>query len=143
MDVTRRRSGRLLGLLVLMALLLVGCGGSDEGAGDAAGTTSTAPDTTAPSSPNDSAAEDALVVEVTFANGAVEGDRQAQVPVGEEVTVRVSSDVADEVHVHGYDRFADVAPGEVAELRFVADLAGVWEVELEEAGVQLLQLEVS
>jgi len=55
----------------------------------------------------------------------------------------VTADVVDEVHVHGYDLFADVAPGAPATINFVADIPGVWEVELEGAGALLVELEVS
>jgi hypothetical protein len=55
----------------------------------------------------------------------------------------VDADVADEVHVHGYDLVADVAPGSPAELTFLADIPGVFEVELESSHVELLRLEVA
>lgn len=63
--------------------------------------------------------------------------------MGETVTLRVRSDVADHVHLHGYDVFQDVDAGETAELTFEADIPGVFEVELEDAGIQLVELEVS
>jgi hypothetical protein len=47
------------------------------------------------------------------------------------------------VHLHGYDRLAFVTAGATATLRFVADLPGVYEVEFEQRGTQLAQLEVS
>ncbi len=39
--------------------------------------------------------------------------------------------MSDEVHVHGYDHRAPVAPGAPAEVRFTPDIPGVFEVELE------------
>jgi heme/copper-type cytochrome/quinol oxidase subunit 2 len=59
------------------------------------------------------------------------------------VTVRVTSDVADEIHVHGYDLKQDVEAGSTAEISFTADIPGVFEVELENAGFKLADLEVS
>ena len=52
------------------------------------------------------------------------------------------ADVADEVHLHSYDLHADVAPGQPARIDFVADVAGVFECELEDAGELLFQLEI-
>jgi hypothetical protein len=31
-----------------------------------------------------------------------------EVPLGEDVVLRISSDVAEEVHVHGYDVYGDI-----------------------------------
>jgi hypothetical protein len=84
------------------------------------------------------------VVEVSVRDGAMEGGTgQAEVSLGDEVVLRITSDVDGEVHVHGYDLFVDVASNEVAELRFVADLPGVWEVELEGPGLDLVVLQVA
>ena len=58
------------------------------------------------------------------------------------VVITVTSDVADEVHVHGYDLMADVAPGAPATIRFTADAPGRFEIELENTGVQIAELEV-
>ena len=55
----------------------------------------------------------------------------------------MTADRADEVHLHGYDRKVDIEPGKPAELEFTADVPGVFEVELEEAGLKLVELQVS
>ena len=54
----------------------------------------------------------------------------------------VRSDVADEVHLHGYDLAAEVAPGQPAQIRFRADDVGEFELELEERGVPIAELVV-
>jgi len=62
---------------------------------------------------------------------------------GDQITVHVTSDgVQDEVHVHGYDLMADVAPGSPATIRFTADAPGRFDIELENTGVQIAELEV-
>ena len=61
---------------------------------------------------------------------------------GDTVRLDVIADVADEVHVHGYDVTRRVAPGSPARLRFRARLEGVFEIELEQRGVQVAELEV-
>jgi FtsP/CotA-like multicopper oxidase with cupredoxin domain len=61
---------------------------------------------------------------------------------GETVRFRVRSDVADEVHVHGYDLMKDVEPGETVGFSFPAEITGIFEIELERAGKQIAQLRV-
>jgi hypothetical protein len=56
--------------------------------------------------------------------------------------VTVASGVADEVHLHGYDIGAAVLAGGTATLEFLADVPGVFEIELEGAHALLAQLEV-
>jgi len=63
--------------------------------------------------------------------------------VGDTVEIRIMSDVVEEVHVHGYDIVRDVVAGETTEMRFEADVPGIWEVELEQAGTPLFVLVVS
>lgn len=88
--------------------------------------------------------EDAARMEVTVRDGAVVGGAERQrVTLGQPLVIVVDADVADEVHVHGYDHTAPVAPGAPAELRFIPDVPGVFEVELEEQGLVLLRLQVA
>lgn len=83
------------------------------------------------------------VVRIVVVGGQPEGGiRRASVRRGREVIVRVSSDVADHIHLHGYDLIADVAPGAPAELTFVADVPGRFEIELEDRGVPIADLTV-
>ena len=71
------------------------------------------------------------------------GVQHLTVDEGERVTVRVTSDgVADHVHVHGYDLMQDVAPGAPANIRFEATITGRFEIELEDAGTPIGELEV-
>jgi hypothetical protein len=82
-------------------------------------------------------------IELTYAGGAVQGGvSRLPVGLGRPVRLVVNSDVADEVHVHGYDLKAQVPARGVATVDFVADRSGVFEVELESRSVQLAQLEV-
>jgi heme/copper-type cytochrome/quinol oxidase subunit 2 len=65
------------------------------------------------------------------------------VALGTPVTLVVTSDVADKVHVHGYDIEKDLTPGTPVTLQFDATVTGVFEVELHEADTVLLRLQVS
>lgn len=151
-------------LLVAAALALAGCGGdgdspegdqtapssSDEdtgSAGDAAGQDS--PDvgaggdqtTSPPDDTNPQAADVQASLEVRGGQ-VVGGVERVEADVGDTVALTVTSDVADHVHVHGYDLEAPVSPGEPAEVTFQADIPGVFEVELEDRGLQLAELVV-
>lgn len=82
-------------------------------------------------------------IEVQVTGGRVSGDTgRVRVAPGEHVTLVVTSDTADGVHVHGYDLAAELAPGEPAEIEFDATVPGVFEVELHEAGTLLLSLQI-
>ena len=72
----------------------------------------------------------------------VGGIKHLTVDKGDRVKISVTSDVEDEVHVHGYDVMQDVAPGEPAEMDLAATIAGRFEIELEDAGTPIAELEV-
>ena len=59
-----------------------------------------------------------------------------------EVVLVVESELTDHVHLHGYDLTADVAPGAPATIRFTAAAPGLFEIELEDRGLQIGELEV-
>lgn len=84
------------------------------------------------------------VIAVTVAGGTVTGvDSRVAASLGEQLVIRVTSDVADEVHLHGYDLRADVAAGGTVDIPLTATIAGGFEVELEGSGQTLFQLRVS
>jgi hypothetical protein len=102
--------------------------GSTPASGDPGGATTTSPP---------------RVIEVTFAGGQVAGGAlRTTVRRGERVRLLITSDVADEVHVHTYDVKASVGPGQPAQIDLVASIPGRHEVELEKKRRQLLVLEV-
>ena len=129
-----RKGSRRIATLVALAALAVlalgaaGCGGDDDDEG--AGTT---PATSQPQE---------VTVEVKDAE-PVGGIVRADIKQGTEVMLTVTSDVEDEVHVHGYDLSAEVAPGQPAHISFKADIAGEFEVELEERTVPIAELTVA
>ena len=138
--------------LVPLALLLPGCGGGDnEPAAQAPAPTTTSSGPTTSAAPAATAsttlastttAVAGQLVSVTVRGGQVQGPSRQRVERNETVTVRVSSDVADEIHVHGYNKTAPVAAGGTGEVSFVANIPGVFEVEFEKSGKLLFTLEV-
>ncbi len=67
-----------------------------------------------------------------------------RVEVGKGSTIRLSvtSDVPDELHVHGYDRRLTLAAGTPATLEFRADVTGMFEIETHSNHLLLVQLVV-
>jgi hypothetical protein len=72
----------------------------------------------------------------------VGGIRRVTVAKNRVVLLVVRADVSDHVHLHGYDVMRDVAPGAPAQLRFRATIPGRFEVELEDAGLQIADITV-
>ena len=62
---------------------------------------------------------------------------------GDRIRFKVSSDVSEEIHVHGYDLMKDVEAGGSVSFDFPADIEGVFEAELEGLGVQIAELTVN
>lgn len=60
----------------------------------------------------------------------VGGAQTLRVQQGQTVELRLLSDTAGELHMHGYDLHADVRAGETTQLKFVAEHAGRYEIEL-------------
>lgn len=82
-------------------------------------------------------------VAVEVKDGEVRGDVQrVDVPVGGTVDLRVTSDVGDTVHVHGYDLEKHVDAGQPASVAFTADIPGQFEVELEDRGLKVAEITV-
>jgi FtsP/CotA-like multicopper oxidase with cupredoxin domain len=82
-------------------------------------------------------------VNVVFRNGEVVGGVvDADVDQGARVRLTVRADVEDEVHLHGYDLFADVAPGQPGRITFTADDPGEFEAELEALAMPVAELRV-
>ena len=73
---------------------------------------------------------------------AVAGPVLLQVHEGEQVTLNIRSDSADELHLHGYDLHAHIVPDQTATLQFTANHTGRFGMELHKARTELGALEV-
>jgi hypothetical protein len=81
-------------------------------------------------------------IKINVYGGISEGEDHVVIARGTEIELTVVADVGDEVHIHFYDVRADVTPTDAAVIRFVADVPGIFEVELEDSHLQLLEIEV-
>ena len=144
-------------IAVVAVVLLVAGGGSDDSNRTASSqnpTTDTGSETT-PAPTQDSGGAEAeptatatakpkpqvTVVRVRNAE-PVGGVKEIEVKQGERIRFRVKSDVADEVHFHGYDVSEDVAPGQDANFDVKATITGIFEAELEDRGTQIASIRV-
>lgn len=84
------------------------------------------------------------VTRIALQDGApVGGAKKIEVSKGETIRLTVTSDTADEVHVHGFDIEQEVAPGSPARFRFTADIEGRFEVESHEKATQIAEITVN
>ena len=82
-------------------------------------------------------------VTVTVANGEpVGGVQKLVVKKGGTIDLTINSDVEDEVHFHGYDIHKDVDAGGSVHFELAADKEGDFEVEFEDAGLQVADVQV-
>jgi nitrous oxide reductase len=107
-------------VVVVVAVIIIGSGGG--------------------SSPTDGSAKPVTVQVKDFK--PVGGIKELTVKKGDQVHYTVTSDQPEEIHTHGYDIAKDVAPGKPAVFDFKATIDGVFDVELEHHGVQIMSLKV-
>lgn len=89
-------------------------------------------------------AEADATIDVDFSSGEVSvTDARPSVALGSVVDVVVTSDVDEELHIHGYDLMMEIAAGETRTVRFTADIPGIFEVEFEQSATPVLDLTVS
>lgn len=82
------------------------------------------------------------VITISYTGGKIEGGGRKQVAKGSTVTLQVTSDIVDEVHLHGYDKAVNTVANQPVQIVFKADASGVFEVELEKKGLKLVDIEV-
>jgi hypothetical protein len=128
-------------LLAIFAVVgVAACGSDDDTTTDTdTGTittnekATTQPESTKPATPT-----------IVVRNGEpVGGVEELEFDAGDEIRFRVSSNKADEVHVHGYDVEEEIPAGGSATLAFPADIEGIFEVELHGSETQIAELRVN
>jgi hypothetical protein len=116
-------------LLVLAAALIVSaCGGSNS------------TNTNQTSQAGGKEAVPTIVIE----NGEpVGGIKQLEYSAGEQIHFKVKSDIAEEVHFHGYEVMKDVKAGGTVTFDMPAEIEGIFEVELEGRKEQIAEITVN
>jgi hypothetical protein len=134
--------------VVVAFLALRPGGGEDDGRQTTTATTPTGqpstPDEPVTTPTQEPTAPAPVFETITVADGKPQGGVQkVSFEKGDRVRLRVRSDTADEIHIHGYDLAKDVAAGGQVRFSFPASIEGRFEIELEHPGVKIAVLEVT
>lgn len=131
----------LLAALLGLALGVAACGtGGDTTAADTGSTSGSNLGST-----SGAKEEEAEVPTIVVENGEPAGGiARLEYNQGEPIRFKVEGDQAEEIHLHGYDLMEDIPQGGGSvEFDFPAEIEGIFEAELEEGGVQILELRVN
>jgi hypothetical protein len=82
-------------------------------------------------------------IDVEISGGVASGPGVFTYDLGDTVDITVVSDVDDELHVHGYDLVFALSAGEPLTLDFIADVPGLFEVEVHTGHSHVFDIEVS
>lgn len=141
---------RRFSIVACLSVVISSCGTSAPITTSTVATTTSSPtaDTTTPpttsSSTTTTVDDNVDVPRIKVEDGLkTEGLDTLSVRVGETVRFEVEADVADEVHVHGYDLSFETVPDQEVLVEFVADVTGIFEVELEALGLHIVDIEVT
>jgi hypothetical protein len=134
---------------VLGTVVLSGCAGKSPSSSAPSPSVTTVPAASptgvasGAASPSPTALAVDQTIRITYANGKVSGvPARVKVKHNARVALVVTSDVADEVHFHGYNKMAEVAKGGTVTIVFKASLQGEFEVELEKLKHRLVLLQI-
>ena len=132
-----------LGLIVSLYFALSPGGDDNAAPATTAAQTTTAATTTEPGVTTTAPAEpQAVRITVSVPGDKAPTVKHFTIQQGSQVVFVVKSELADEVHLHGYDLSADVAPGAPATIRFKATAPGLFEAELESRSLPIAEIEV-
>jgi hypothetical protein len=146
---TSARAATAIAAVALAVVLFVVLSGDDDS--DDGGATTTQATTTAdpgdgaskPDKPKPKPTKPEVPTIVVEDGQPVGGVAELGFEKGETILFAVESDVADHVHLHGYDVFMDIPAGGRVKFDVPATIEGVFEVELEDRVVPLAEITVS
>jgi hypothetical protein len=133
-----------LGAVAALVILFVVLSGDDDNGGGSTTQTQAATGATGATGQENQAPAEPATKRIVIVNGKPQGGVQKlEYKKGDRIEFTVTSDVADEIHVHGYDLKKDVPAGGTVRFSFPASIEGVFEVELEGRREQIAQLTVN
>ena len=159
---TGQRIAILVSAVVILAGAFVLAQGSDDDGGDVQTLTPTEQQATteptggaqAPAEGETAPAEDAApatteaapaprVESIRIAGGQPASEAKTlKFDSGDTIRLKFTSDTAQEIHIHGYDRYVNVPAGGSKTEKFEATAEGIFEIELHSNGALLAKLEV-
>jgi hypothetical protein len=132
-----------LGTIVLAAALFVVLSPGSDDQPVSAGVQEPAPTQSAPPQKAQKPAAAAVPTILVRSGQPVGGVLKIDANEGDRIQFKVDSDVAAEIHVHGFDISKEVEAGETVKLSFDADFTGIFEAELEETAVPIAEIQVN
>jgi hypothetical protein len=107
-----------------------------SGSGEGTGTGPKEPEPKEPAEPE--------IPEIEIKDGEpVGGVQQIEVTRGDELRINISTDAADELHLHGFEVYLDIVSGKANELVVEnADIDGVFELESHSTGAVFAEISV-
>ena len=130
--------------IAVVAFIALKPGDKKTTAGSSQTTTQPAPAGTGTQSAKPSNPAPPPVTQIKVQGGKpVGGIKEIDVNKGDQVRFAVTSDVGDEIHVHGYDFMKTVKPGGKVSFSFPAKIDGQFDIELESRAEQIAKLVVN
>ncbi|MDO3634700.1 hypothetical protein [Mycolicibacterium arseniciresistens] len=133
----------------ILAIALVGCSsstapGESSTSVSSRSATSAPPAASASPAPSPSIPDDATTVDINIAGGVVTPTNgQAQGVVGKPIVLKVSSDVADQLHVHSSpENTFQVEPRRDQVFEFTVDVPGQVDIELHDLNRTVVTVQV-
>ena len=127
-----------------LALSLTACGGTgDDPAGTPSGPPSSASTSSSSSSSPSSSSSAGRTVTITVTGTKVTpAPSTVDLPVGESLTLTVTSDHADELHIHGFEVEKELTAGTPLSVTVTGKQPGVYEVETHHPELRLMKIAV-
>ncbi|MBJ7518513.1 MAG: hypothetical protein JHC84_02355 [Solirubrobacteraceae bacterium] len=135
-----QRAALLIGAVVALAVAFVALRPADDEPGTTAVVTTTVPSTATPRTVSTASVPKPKPKPPLLTSAKV---TELEVEQGDTVRFRARSATDDEVHVHGYDQSRAAPAGKTIEMSFTATLEGIFEIEFENAGVEIAKLTVT
>lgn len=132
-----------LALFAFASLVLAACG-SDDDSGNGSSAAGGGYDKGTPARTEEAPPPQPAIETIVVRDGApVGGPAELEYDAGEQIRFRVRSNVADELHIHGYDITKEIPAGGTVTVSFPADLEGIYEAELHGSGELIAELRVN
>lgn len=150
------RGRALLGvasLAVVVVLFIVLSGGGDDESTSTVASSTTSTTETLPTEPDGGPGDkpdkpdepdNPEIPTIVVVDGQPEGGvQELTFTEGDDIRFRVESDIAEEIHFHGYELAEEVAAGGSVEFDVPATITGQFEVELEHSVVPIAEITVN
>jgi hypothetical protein len=116
-------------VVAVVAIVIAVSGGGDDGS-TSSGTTGTGTSTTSTTTTGAAKQQAPQAFKLDIKGGKpVGGVQDFKVKKGDKVTLVVTADAPDDIHVHGVDIEKPVEPGKPATFRFTANIEGIFDIE--------------